>query len=72
MYHELDENEELVLTQPLLEHLIEELKKPSIKVPRGLSREERRKLLKRCSDTVDWVEEMTGDEYRKPKKGESY
>lgn len=23
-------------------------------------------------ETIDWVEETTGDEYGKPKKGESY
>lgn len=22
--------------------------------------------------TIDWVEETTGDEYKKPKKGETY
>lgn len=24
----------------------------------------------RCKDTIDWVEEEYGDEYKKPKKGE--
>ena len=24
------------------------------------------------TSTIDWVEETTGDEYKKPKKGESY
>lgn len=24
------------------------------------------------NSTVDWVEQETGDEYKKPKKGESY
>jgi hypothetical protein len=23
-------------------------------------------------ETIDWVEQETGDEYKKPKKGESY
>ena len=26
---------------------------------------------KRCKDTIDWVEVEYGDEYKKPKKGES-
>lgn len=25
----------------------------------------------RCKDTLDWVEDQSGDTYKKPKKGES-
>ncbi|MBQ0114070.1 MAG: hypothetical protein KBT03_13150 [Bacteroidales bacterium] len=49
----------------LTDEVIEKICKPRLK-------KAKQQKIYRCSLTRDFVEEMTGDEYRKPKKGESY
>ena len=55
----------LVMTEEQLHGLLCEIPKTksSSKKPKSKS--------SRCKDTIDWVEVEYGDEYKKPKKGES-
>lgn len=61
----LDENEFTLEMYDNIDKVITKVIKPRVK-------QTKKQKNARCNSTIDFVEELTGDKYRKVKKGESY